>query len=29
MFYRKSDFPNFKQKYERSSKAAYVYIPAL
>ena len=26
MFYHKSDFPNFKQ---RSSKVAWVYMPAL
>ena len=29
MFYRKLDFFNFNQKYQRSSKAAYVYMPAL
>ena len=28
MFYLKLDFPNFKQRYQRSSKVAYVYMVA-
>ena len=29
MFYCKLDFPNFKQRYQRSSRAALIYIAAL